>query len=161
MITEDEVTMVFHSARFAISQERNKPKPMPSTPPPPEISTDFGEELADDIGAPRADGPPDADLARALQHCGKHDVHDPDAADQQRNGRNRHHHVGEDGLRSLLLGEQRGGDGDGEILHVVMRGVQNRGHHFGHCTLSAPSLSRRSTPSSSSFMRLLTSQKRY
>src|ERR1017187_7790893 len=39
MITEEEVTMVFHSAVRAINQARKKPKAMPKSPPPTEMRT--------------------------------------------------------------------------------------------------------------------------
>ncbi len=70
------------------------------------------QELADDVALPRADGAAHADLARALEHAGQHDVHDADAADQQRDRRDGHHHDVEDALRALLLGEQFGGHDD-------------------------------------------------
>src|SRR5260370_37824825 len=40
MTTEEEVTMVFHSAVRAMSQARKKPKAMPKSPPPKEMRTD-------------------------------------------------------------------------------------------------------------------------
>src|SRR5260370_34967378 len=40
MTTEEEVTMVFHSAVRAMSQARKKPKAMPKSPPPTEMRTD-------------------------------------------------------------------------------------------------------------------------
>src|SRR6266498_1964408 len=42
------------------------------------------QELEQNIAAPRAAGLTQADLAGALGHTHQHDVHDPDAADQQR-----------------------------------------------------------------------------
>jgi len=47
------------------------------------------EELRQHVGAARADGQADADLAGPLRHADEHDVHDPDAADQQRDRGNR------------------------------------------------------------------------
>ena len=123
--------MVFHSAVRAMSQARKKPKAMPRSPPPTEMRTRFGEELADDIEAAGADGAADADFAGALHDGGEDDVHDADAADQQGNGGDGDHDVSEDGLGALLLGEQGGGDGDGEILRVVVGGVENGGDDLG------------------------------
>ena len=131
MTTEAVVTMVFHSAVRAISQARKKPKAMPEQAAADRDQDGFGEELADDIEAAGADGAADADFAGALHDGGEHDVHDADAADEQRDGGDRHHDVSEDGLRALLLGEQGGGDGDAEILHVVVRGVEDGGDDFG------------------------------
>ena len=42
------------------------------------------EELGEDVAAARADRLADADLARPLADRDQHDVHDPDAADDQR-----------------------------------------------------------------------------
>ena len=42
------------------------------------------EELGEDVAAARADGLADADLARPLADRDQHDVHDPDAADDER-----------------------------------------------------------------------------
>src|SRR5262249_585304 len=44
----------------------------------------FDQELPQDVAVARADGLPDADLARALRHRDQHDVHDADAAHEQR-----------------------------------------------------------------------------
>src|SRR5437879_1135226 len=50
------------------------------------------EELRDDVAAFGAERATDADLARALGHARKHDVHNADAADEQRDGGNRAEH---------------------------------------------------------------------
>src|SRR5438270_7545885 len=43
------------------------------------------QELTNDVGLACADRATNSDLARAFQHRREHDVHDSDAADQQRN----------------------------------------------------------------------------
>src|ERR1035438_7212868 len=91
----------------------------------------FGEELANDIEAAGADGAADADFAGAFHDGGEDDVHNADAAHQQRNGGDGDHDVGEDGLGALLLGEEGGGDGDGEILHGMVGGIEDGGDDFG------------------------------
>src|ERR1017187_1467502 len=53
----------------------------------------FGEELSDDIEAPGADGAAYADFAGAFHDGGEDDVHDADAAHQQRSEERR---VGEE-----------------------------------------------------------------
>ena len=53
------------------------------------------QELDQDVLAPRADRLAQADLARALGHRHQHDVHDADAADQQRDADDRAHHRGD------------------------------------------------------------------
>ena len=45
----------------------------------------FDEKLEQDVAPVRADGHADADLAGALGHAHEHDVHNADAADEQRN----------------------------------------------------------------------------
>ena len=45
------------------------------------------EELGDDVLPLGAEGPADADLAGAFGDGGEHDVHDADAADEQRDAR--------------------------------------------------------------------------
>src|ERR1017187_4892669 len=91
----------------------------------------FGEELADDIEAPSSDGAADADFSGAFHDGGEYDVHDADAAHKQRNGSDGDHDVGEDGLGALLLGEEGGGDGEGEILHGMVGGIEDGGDDFG------------------------------
>ena len=66
----------------------------------------LGEELAPDVPARGADGAAHADLARPLEHGGQHDVHDADAAHEQRDaGDAAHDHV-EQPLRLPALLEQ-------------------------------------------------------
>src|ERR1035438_6396757 len=91
----------------------------------------FGEELPNDIETAGADGAADADFAGAFHDGGEDDVHNADAAHQQRNGGDGDHDVGEDGLGALLLGEEGGGDGDGEILHGMVGGIEDGGDDFG------------------------------
>ena len=56
------------------------------------------------MAAFRADGHADADLARPLGHRDEHDVHDPDAADEQRHRRDREQQRAKDlHLRVLRL----------------------------------------------------------
>ena len=54
------------------------------------------------FAARRADRLADADLARALGHRHQHDVHDPDAADDEADARDAREQEAED-LRRLLL----------------------------------------------------------
>jgi hypothetical protein len=59
----------------------------------------------DDVPAFGAEGAPDPDLAGALGDAGEHDVHDPDAADQERDGGDRTQDDVEDLLGALGLAE--------------------------------------------------------
>src|SRR5262245_29400796 len=90
----------------------------------------FGHELTHDVESTGPDRAPDADLTRAFENCGKDDIHDADAAHQQGNGRNRHHHVCEDLLSSLLLSQQSGGYRHREVLHFVVSGIEHGRHNL-------------------------------
>ena len=82
--------------------------------------------MSDAPGTGRA---PDADLPRPFENGGQNDVHDAYSSYQQRNRGDGHHHIGEDHLRALLFRQKFGRDGDSEILHAVVRGVQD-GHRY-------------------------------
>ena len=73
------------------------------------------QELHEDVPLMRADGQPDADLARALGHRDQHDVHDADAADQQADGGDRAEHAGHH------IGGA--GHGVGDLRHVAHREI--------------------------------------
>ena len=60
----------------------------PMMPPVTLKATASATELQPDIARARADRPAEADLPGPLGHRQQHDVHDPDAADQQRHRRN-------------------------------------------------------------------------
>ena len=74
----------------------------------------------------RSDSAAQANFAGALQNAGQHDVHDADAADQQRDGGDGHHDGVEQMLGALLLGQQLGRHHDAEVVGAVMRRIQNR-----------------------------------
>ena len=60
-----------------------------------------------DVDLARAHRAPHPDLARPLEHGGEHDVHDPDAAHEQRDRGDRPHHHVEEPLGAPALLEQR------------------------------------------------------
>ena len=62
------------------------PKPMPSSAPASRERGRLDHELRQDIAAPGAERLPDPDLAGPLAHRHEHDVHDHDAADDERDG---------------------------------------------------------------------------
>ncbi|MEZ6017621.1 MAG: hypothetical protein R3F49_21105 [Planctomycetota bacterium] len=95
-------------------------EPEPDTEEPAADAKDdrFDEELADDVPPLRAEGAAHADLARALGDGRQHDVHDADAADEQRDHRDGPQHHVEDLRGLLLLAEQLERD---DHLHVVLR----------------------------------------
>ena len=64
------------------------------------------EELAHDVTAARADRHAQADLARALGHRQQRDVHDADAADQQRHRGHRRQQPGHRPARALERGRE-------------------------------------------------------
>ena len=65
------------------------PSATPITPPMLDSRTDSIEKLPEDVASAGADGQADADLAGPLGHRDEHDVHDPDAADHQRDAGDR------------------------------------------------------------------------
>src|SRR2546430_4882805 len=79
----------------------------------------------------RSDGTTNAYHTSALENGRQHDVHDPNPADEKRDGSNGHHYRVEKLLGAFLLCEQLGGDDDVEVARAVMRGVQNATDHFG------------------------------
>src|SRR6267143_1469615 len=90
----------------------------------------FDDKLADDIPPPGADGTAHTNFASAFENSRQHDVHDPDPADEKRNGSDGHHDGVEKLLGTFLLREQLRGDDDVEVARPVMRGVQNAADHF-------------------------------
>ena len=68
------------------------------------------QELTNNVGLACTDGAANTDFARALEHRGQHDVHDADAADQQRDAGDTDHDDGEDlnCVRLLLLQQPAG-----------------------------------------------------
>ena len=88
------------------------------TPPASEMIVVSIRNWRIDVALLGADRAADADLARPLHHAGEHDVHDPDAADQQRDRGDRHHDHLEDALRAALLGEQLRRRDDREVAGV-------------------------------------------
>src|ERR1041385_3092719 len=83
-------------------------------------------ELRADVDAARADGAADADLARPLHHRGQHDVHDADAADEERDPGDRAHDDVEDRLRLPPLRQQRLGDHDLVVVRAAVQPVEQR-----------------------------------
>ena len=78
------------------------------------------DELADDVPSSGADRAAHTDFTRALENSRQHDVHDPDPADEKRNGSDGHHNGVEKLLGAFLLCEQLGGDDHVEVPRVVM-----------------------------------------
>src|SRR5262245_40150631 len=89
------------------------------------------DELADDVGPPRANRAPDADLAGPLEHADEHDVHDADAADEQRDRRERDHDDVEDALGALLFGEQLSRNDERVVVGAAMRRSEDAAHGRG------------------------------
>src|SRR5439155_13846868 len=92
----------------------------------------LNEELRDDIAAFGAERTTDTDLARALGHAGEHDVHDTDAADEQRNGGYRAEHDVENLLGPFGPLEQFQRDKDVVILLFVVP-FHDFFDGIGHC----------------------------
>ena len=79
--------------------------------------------------AARADGPADADLARPLEHRGQHDVHDADAAHQQRDAGDGAHDDVEQALGLAALRQQRLGHDDLVVVDAAVDAVEQRPDH--------------------------------
>ena len=93
----------------------------------------------------RADRTADANLARALEHAGQHDVHDPDAADEERDRGERHHDEPEDSLGALLFGEQLRRHDQRVVVGGAVRRVQDASDDAGgaeHVRRRTPSAGR-------------------
>jgi hypothetical protein len=63
---------------------RPNPSATPMAPPATPQHQRFDHELREHVAVARPDRKPEADLARPLGHRHQHDVHDADAADEQR-----------------------------------------------------------------------------
>ena len=92
----------------------------------------LAEELGTHVALGCADRAPHADLLDALEDRREHDVHDPNAADDERDRRDGAEHDVEDRLRPLLLLEQQLGHGDLEVGDVVVPALQHASNHIGH-----------------------------
>src|SRR5215470_9432418 len=79
------------------------------------------QELLPDVSAARAEAAADSDLARPLQDVGEHDVHDADAANQQRDAGDAAHDDVENSLRALVLLQQFSRDDDRIIVGLAVR----------------------------------------
>src|SRR5271156_3149426 len=92
----------------------------------------FGEELHQDVLFSRAKGTAEADLAGAFGDAGEHDIHDDDAADNEKNADQRHGHEGQ--VASEVVPERHDGIGtqDGEIVGRIVGYVAPSAHeHAG------------------------------
>src|SRR6185295_6777400 len=83
------------------------------------------QELTNDVGLACTNGAANTDFPGAFKNGSQHDVHDTDAAHQQRDARNTNHDHAEDELRAALLLEQTRWYGDVKIAGVFVRGRQN------------------------------------
>src|SRR5205823_3326705 len=80
----------------------------------------FGQELKQDLPPGRADRSAHADLLDPLEHRREHDVHDPDAADDERDRRDRAQYDVEDRLGALLLLQEQLRHRDLEVDYRVV-----------------------------------------
>ena len=78
---------------FADQERKSEPEDDPDDPAKHRQRHRFGEDLPDDVAATGAERLPQSDLARAFGDDHQHDVHDDDAADDQRE----RHHADQDG----------------------------------------------------------------
>ncbi len=80
----------------------------------------FDQELLHDVLSGCSQRSPDADLAGPLGNCRQHDVHDADAADQQRDSGNHDQQHIEHRSRSFRLTEQLTGDNNRVVFLLVI-----------------------------------------
>ena len=126
-------------ASWPIPAETTRPTTMPMRPPMQREGQRLDEELGEDVAATRADRLADADLAGPLADRDQHDVHDPDAADDQRDrgdaAEEQRQRRGDRrrGLEQLGLVEdvEVGGVGRGQLVAVAEQ-RRDRGARGGH-----------------------------
>src|ERR1019366_7178869 len=129
--TEEVVTIVFHSAVRAMSQARKKPKPMPKSPPPTDIRT-LSVRNWRTISKRRAPMERRMPISRVRSMTVASTMFMmPMPPTSREMAAMATMTLGEDGLGALLLGEEGGGDGDVEILHRMVGGIEDGGDDFG------------------------------
>ena len=94
---------------------------MPMMPPMKVSMHGLDEELLENIGVGRADGFTQADLARALDDRYEHDIHDADAADDERNRRDCGEEQREDGRDGAEKRKNVGFGFDREVIFIGIR----------------------------------------
>ncbi len=85
-------------------------------PPAIDRVTASTRNCVEDVARLGSDGLAKADLARSLADGDEHDVHDADAADDQRDGSDCREHEGHDVRGGLLGGEDLLHVADGEVV---------------------------------------------
>src|SRR5690606_7017351 len=90
------------------------------------------QELTNDVPLLGANGAANADFAGSFQHGRQHDVHDADAADQQRDAGDRDHDDLKHALLLLALREQTSGYRDRKVAGVVVPGGDDGADDLGH-----------------------------
>src|SRR5215471_272573 len=85
----------------------------------------LGQKLLPDIAPPRSHCSPHPDLASPLQYIGQHYIHDPDAADQQRNACDAAHYYVEYSLRALVLLQKLAGNYHRKVIFMTVSIDQN------------------------------------
>ncbi len=111
-----------------------KPKPMPINPPMSEMRTASTRNcrITSRWRAPRARRTPISRVRSRMD--ASMNVHDPDATNQQTNGRNRHHDQVKDVLRPLLLRQQFRWRDHAEVAGITMGNIKQRANNVrrGH-----------------------------
>ena len=92
----------------------------------------FEQELNQDVGLAGAHGFADADLIGALGHRDQHDVHDADAAHQQADGAEHHHHQERHGGDLAEIGDHLFGGGEREVVGLVVGHAAVDAQHGPH-----------------------------
>ena len=96
------------------------------TPPNIDSTTDLGQHLRHDVRPARAERLAQADLARPLGHHHQHDVHDHDAADDERQRDDADEH-GEDAVGGRVVDVEDGvGREDAEVVAAASASARAR-----------------------------------
>ena len=92
---------------------------MPASPPTRRERDRLGEHLRHDVAAPRPERLAQADLPRPIADHHQHDVHDDDAAHEQRQRDDADQHRKDAGRRLLIDAQQRVGGEDAEVVRLA------------------------------------------
>ena len=104
-----------HSVKRQITHVPTAPNRTPSMPPAADRMIGLRQELVPDVAAARAERAANPDLLPPLRHRDQHDVHHPDAADDERNAAGRGEQQGHDAHLRLLLLDKLGRARDREL----------------------------------------------
>ena len=113
------------------------PQQNPQSPADQAQDNRLDQELAENVTGPRSDGHAQPDLARSLGHRDQHDVHDPDAADDQRDQSHAKQQIGHQSCRLRERIAHLGHVPDSEIVRLAGTNVMTLTQHVGDLLTAA------------------------